>query len=549
MTDVYDIDQKTATVKKRDLYADRPIGKVVVTSMLPIHKGSFFGLPGRIIILLSSLTMPLFTVTGLLLYLGRRRRKSETRRVMAETATPDAAIADGRLLVAYASQTGTAERIARRTAAAFAAEPALLKPLSAVTDADLRRAERALFIIASYGEGEPPDAARAFARRMRTRPASMPDYAVLALGDREYPDFCAFGHRFDQWAHGGGGRRLFDVVEMDGDDVDAQRQWQQQITSLGADADTPDWAPAPFFPWRLVERRPLNPGGPGALAFHIGLAPLDGETPIWRAGDIAEVSPRHDPGRVSAWLQAAGHDGEVRVGDRSLSAHLADNLLPDPDAARNQAAGDIVAALRPLPHREYSIASLPDDGRLELLVRQTARPDGGLGLGYGSGWLTAIAAIQATIRIRIRANPNFHAPDDAASLILIGNGTGLAGLRAHLRDRARRGLRGDWLMFGERSPDHDAFHDAELQAWLRTGVLDRLDRAWSRAADQVRYVQDLIPPQAELLRRRVDAGAAILVCGSLEGMAAGVDKALRDALGDDRIEALIEAGRYRRDIY
>jgi sulfite reductase (NADPH) flavoprotein alpha-component len=47
----------------------------------------------------------------------------------------------------------------------------------------------------------------------------------------------------------------------------------------------------------------------------------------------------------------------------------------------------------------------------------------------------------------------------------------------------------------------------------------------------------------------VEAGAAIYVCGSLEGMAPGVDAALRDALGAATLERLRIEGRYRRDVY
>ena len=44
-------------------------------------------------------------------------------------------------------------------------------------------------------------------------------------------------------------------------------------------------------------------------------------------------------------------------------------------------------------------------------------------------------------------------------------------------------------------------------------------------------------------------GAAIYVCGSLQGMAPGVDGVLRDILGSTKVDELVEAGRYRRDVY
>jgi len=47
----------------------------------------------------------------------------------------------------------------------------------------------------------------------------------------------------------------------------------------------------------------------------------------------------------------------------------------------------------------------------------------------------------------------------------------------------------------------------------------------------------------------VDAGAAIYVCGSRQGMAAGVDDVLHAILGEGRMEVLAATGRYRRDVF
>ena len=57
------------------------------------------------------------------------------------------------------------------------------------------------------------------------------------------------------------------------------------------------------------------------------------------------------------------------------------------------------------------------------------------------------------------------------------------------------------------------------------------------------------PMSADELQRWLQDGAAIYICGSLQGMAAGVDQALIDILGADALEMLIEQGRYRRDVY
>lgn len=544
MTDNFDIDMVSGDLLKSDLYARRKLGKTISTSMLEVHRGAFFGLAGRIVILVSSLTMPLFTVTGLLLYFARRRRKKALAQVDAMATTAPAEGAETGMLVAYASQTGGAERLARQTASVLGGARVL--PLSALDDGVLAETRRALFVVSTYGEGEPPDRIRRFAREtMAIAPAAADlDYAVLALGDREYPQFCAFGHEVDRWLHSGGGRRLFDTIEIDGEDIDAERQWQQQLAALGADPMAADFAPARYGRWRLSGRELLNPGSAGGPAFLISLEPMDGNALDWQAGDIAEVRPANDPAAVSALLDRAALNGTYEVHNRTLAAHIGESVLPETFAGTPE---EIVAGLRPLPHREYSIASIPADGKIELVIRQVRREDGSLGLG--SGWLTAHAPLGTEIALRLHANPGFRISGEPRRLVLIGNGTGLAGLRGHLRQAAAAGHGGHWLLLGERSHAHDAFLDAELQAWLADGTLARLDRTWSRDPDCGRYVQGVVPQAAGALREAVEGGATILVCGSLLGMAPAVDAALRAVLGDALLEEMAENGRYLRDIY
>src|SRR5690606_12670239 len=192
-------------------------------------------------------------------------------------------------------------------------------------------------------------------------------------------------------------------------------------------------------------------------------------------------------------------------------------------------------------------ASLPADGVLELLVRQMQRDDGRAGLG--SGWLCLHAEMGDSIDLRIRRNPNFHAPSGEQPLLLIGNGTGIAGLRALLKAREAAGARRNWLLFGERQQACDAFFAQDIERWTRNGVLEHCDLVFSRDGAGPRYVQDALRNAAPTLQAWVADGASILVCGSLQGMAPGVDAVLRDALGEDTLERLRAQGRYRRDVY
>ena len=461
----------------------------------------------------------------------------------------------GEWLVAFASQTGFAEQLARRSWQALrdAGLRADLAVLGTLDAAQLGQYRRVLFVVSTTGEGDAPDSAAAFVRKAMGAATPLPQlgYGVLALGDREYAQYCAFGHRLDHWLRHAGAQPLFDLVEVDNGEAGALRHWQHHLGLLAGRTDLPDWSAPTYAPWRLSERRVSNPGSAGGAAFDLALLPPDGSALQWRAGDIAEIGPRNPPDEVAQWLAAAGFDSAARVrrddGEIALGDLLARSRLPVAADARGRSAQAVADELAALPHREYSIASIPADGALRLLVRQMRRDDGRLGLG--SGWLTEYAGDEATIDLRIRPNPSFHAPPDARPLILIGNGTGLAGLRALLRERIDAGRHRNWLLFGERNAACDLHYRDDLDAWQADGRIERSDYAFSRDGAQRVYVQDRLRERIGEIREWIAADASVYVCGSLEGMAPAVDAVLREALGDDALEAMAADGRYRRDVY
>ena len=73
-----------ATVVKHERYDDKPAGHKLMSSMFVLHKGSFFGWAGTLLMMFASLAMPLFAVTGWMLYLDRRKRKARARERAAD---------------------------------------------------------------------------------------------------------------------------------------------------------------------------------------------------------------------------------------------------------------------------------------------------------------------------------------------------------------------------------------------------------------------------------------------------------------------------------
>ncbi|MFF7705803.1 PepSY domain-containing protein [Pseudomonas sp. NPDC007930] len=487
------LDPASGQVRRHAPYADKALGDKLITSLYALHTGSYLGWPGRLMIFAASLCMPLFFVTGWLLYLDRRRKK----KLIAQSRQGLDSASEG-WLIGFASQSGQAEQLAWQAAAQLQVGGigAKVRALATISEGDLKGTERALFVVSTFGDGEAPDSARLFEKQMRALHWPLPHlrYGLLALGDRNYPQFCAFARRIDTWLGAQGATPLFERVEVDNNEPAALGHWAEQVAAQAGSTRVLASAPR-FSNFTLAQREWLNPGSEGAPVYLLGLRGDAAQG--WAAGDIAEI-------------------------------------IPGPAADQTQA-------------REYSIASLPADGLLQLLVRQHRHADGSLGLG--SGYLTEHAPLGSTLQVHLRRNSAFHLPEDDRPLVFIGNGTGLAGLRSLIRQRLAQGQRRNWLLFGERQRAHDYLCGAELDSWLASGALARLDLVFSRDQAHKVYVQHALRDAQAELHHWLAEGAALYVCGSLQGMADGVDRTLRELLGDAGVERLIEQGRYRRDVY
>ncbi|TZG27805.1 sulfite reductase subunit alpha [Sphingomonas montanisoli] len=406
-------------------------------------------------------------------------------------------------LVLWASQTGFAEDLALRTGRALrdAGVNTRILPLATITNDQIVGTKAALIIASTTGEGDAPDGADRFLQRDLPALQGL-EYALLALGDSSYVNYCGFGHKLDRLLRAKGAHPLTDMIEVDNGDVGALHHWQQQLWLFGGSRAEPDWAPPEYGAWRLVRRDHLNPGSAGKPAYHIRLEP-QGDLPNWIPGAIAEIYP--------------GPAEPILTGGEAPT----------------------------LPHREYSIASLPGDGGIELVIRLRHLEDGTYGLG--SGWLCNEAPIGAAIGMRLRANSGFAPPADDVPMILIGNGTGIAGLRAHIKARPA-GTR-NWLIFGERNSAHDSLLGTEIAEWIASGHLERCDLVFSRDGEGPRYVADQIDVAQDEILTWVMAGGAIYVCGSLSGMAGDVDTTLARILDREILDDLVDQGRYRRDVY
>ncbi len=505
------LDASTGRATRHERYDDKPLAARLVNSIYPLHMGTYWGLPGRIAMALSSAALLLFAVTGWWMYVDRRRTGAQVREErarLASTVSGGAAAGAVPVLLAFATQTGHAERIALRTAAALQAAGVAtdVRPLAALDADDLRQRRHLLLAASTFGDGDPPDAAHGVIERLANDvgPGGLPHlrYGLLALGDVHFATFCGYGRALRHLMQGLGAQPLFPMIEVDDGDPEALARWTRELgrafaVELDPSTHHPDDEPA-FETWRLVRRTLLNPGSHGEALFEVELRRDDPSAADWAPGALAEVRP------------------------------------PSPSTGT------------PALPRRYSVASLPQDGCVQLLVRQV-RLDGGLGLA--SGWLTDRAPLGAEIDLRLRPNPAFALVEEDVPCVFIGNGSGYGGLRGHLRERVRRGRGRNWLIHGERHAAHDDFAATELAAWEEAGAIAHADRVFSRDLPTRRYVQDRIREAGESLRRWIDDGGVVYVCGSLAGMAPAVDLALREVLGSATVDDLLAGNRYRRDVY
>ncbi|HDU8425468.1 PepSY domain-containing protein [Acinetobacter baumannii] len=542
---------KTANIEKMELYEDKKLNQKIMSSMLPVHRGSFFGPVYQFVAMLASLAMPLFFVTGWMLYLKRRKQKKLTQAARQSLAGHYIDQNAKPWLITYATQTGVAEQLAWSTATSLqeAHQPVQVKSVQQLTEADLQQHEQILFVISTYGTGEAPDLASNFAKKLLKTNLELQHvkYAVLALGSKEYPDtYCSFGHTVDEWLKNNGAKALFDIIEVDNANPADIQNWNQALvkaTKLDLHAVNIEKV---FDNWTLQQRDLLNPNSLGQPAYNIELTAS--HEAVWQAGDIAEIQPGNSPERINKFLQhhhilknAVVDSLQVSIEKALWNKDLTGEIEPFANLDH------LLEQLPTLPTREYSIASIPSQQVLRLVVRQQYDESGDLGLG--SGWLTQHTEINQNVALRIRTNESFHLIDDNRPIICIGNGTGIAGLMSLLHTRTRHNYTENWLIFGERQRAHDFFYASTIEAWQTMGMLKRLDLAFSRDQEQRVYVQDIIRQNAAELINWIERGAVLYVCGSIDGMASGVDQALIHILGEEQVDELRQQGRYRRDVY
>jgi len=241
------------------------------------------------------------------------------------------------LTILFGSQTGTAEGLAKKMAKE-AGKRGFAATVLDMAQADLARlaGEKNLLVITStYGDGEPPDNAKALHAALKSAsgsPLSGLRFSVCALGDTNYAQFCQCGKDIDAWLEKLGAARVTPRTDCDLDYEASFAAWLNQALAALAPGDKPAQpeigspksqihnSPAAVdgyskknpFPAPVLTVRNLNGPGSAKEVNHVEFS-LEGSGLTYEAGDALGVIPQNCPDLVAGVLAALGCDGEEAV--------------------------------------------------------------------------------------------------------------------------------------------------------------------------------------------------------------------------------------------
>jgi sulfite reductase (NADPH) flavoprotein alpha-component len=534
--------------------------------------------------------------------------------------------------IVYGSQTGNAKRAAEALLAKLQAAnlPVRLLRADAYPLRELADETLLYVVVSTQGDGDPPDDARGFLEFVEGRRApalKKLKFAVLALGDSSYPQFCAIGRRIDQRLQALGGERIAECADADLDIETVATPWTETVARIAADvlkpaaplatvtplrplaaAVTPYSRAKPFAASVLANQR-ITFGAGGKDVRHLELA-LDGAGLAYEPGDALGLWPRNPEPLVDAVLQATALDGDtaVRIGEeeRSLRAWLLDkreltrlarpfvaaqaersgnadlqrllapehagdfqqllaSLQPIDLLQRQRADWDaesLVAALRPLQPRLYSIASsrklVGDEAHLTVAARRIRhRGPGALGRGLAPARHPCRRRHPAGLHRSQRALP--PACRCSRDIIMIGAGTGVAPFRGFVQERAALGgAAATGCSSARRTSAATSSTNSNGSARCKAGSCTA--STWrSRATAHARSMCSSASRAGARAVRLAEGGAHLYVCGAT-AMGKDVHAALIDALSRAQrrrprrgaptyLDTLARDGRYARDLY
>jgi len=296
---------------------------------------------------------------------------------------------------------------------------------------------------------------------------------------------------------------------------------------------------------------------------------LKGQTVGLKQALVEQLEITQSSGKfVEFWAQHSADEQLIAVSeDKALTREFAANnqvidvITKAPKAVDAQT---LVDNLRGLTPRLYSIASSQQevDEEVHLTLGVVSFDSNGQErLGGASGFLSRRLEEGGKVKVFVEENNNFRLPsNDETDVIMVGPGTGVAPFRAFMQEREARDASGrNWMFFGDQTFAQDFLYQVEWQNYLKSGLLTKMDVAFSRDQAEKVYVQHRIKENAEQVYSWLENGAHLYICGDANRMAKDVHQALIEVIAEqggksveeaeEYLKALRNDKRYQRDVY
>ncbi|MGV3533156.1 MAG: sulfite reductase subunit alpha [Chthoniobacteraceae bacterium] len=459
------------------------------------------------------------------------------------TGTPAARVGKP-LLVIYGSQTGTAEGLAKKLHREAQQRGLVSRMLAmdAIQPADLITAENLAVITSTYGDGEPPDNAQTFWHNLRDTEApalTSLKYAVLALGDTNYPAFCEFGKQCDARLQELGAQPLQPRVDCDVDYEVPALSWRESLLQALAGESAaeavssllPEKAETGYsrinpFPARMLVNRLLSGAGSAKEVRHFEIA-LEGSSLSYEAGDALGVLPSNCPSYVSELLVLLGCDGEEAVpladgGETSLRHALIHHYeLGRPhrdllEAAASRSGGEALRALLDPARAEELKQWLQGREVIDVLLSVTDRFE-------PAEFIRLLRKLQPRL-YSISSSPNAHPGEVHATVGIV---------RYSTHDRDRKGVCSTFL--ADRCSE-----SGQLPVFIQKSHGFRLPEDSSRPIIMVGPGTGIAPFRAFLEERRVSGATG------LNWLFFGDQRAATDFLYREELESMRADGHLSR---
>ena len=513
------------------------------------------------------------------------------------------------ITILFGGKSGNAEFVASETFRHLKdkGKKVRLKNLSTFKAEDLALEKTVLFVVSTHGEGDPPPAAVRFFKHLKNKQIQLDhlEFSVCALGDSDYEHFCQAGKDLEKLLLASSAKPFSPRVDCDEAFETSAVGWISTVSGLLAgkiDEQSVRFDGQKKRVWHkaiVKEKYCLNPESAEGV-YHLDLV-IDGQTVKYKSGDSVGIVPQNPSQLVDQILIKTGSKPEdlvceeeglclreflltkaeitslsrgimKRYSDLSGDDNLADLLTDEESSLDYQRNHDLLDLLTDFPYqfntsqlvslpdklkvRYYSISSYQEENadELHLTVKQVrfrhkSRERHGSCSNYLSEWL----AVGTAVSLFIASDNEFRLPVSSSTpAIFIAAGTGIAPVRAFLKERQAQGISQNWLFFGEKTRQVDYLYGEEVEGWKSEGLLENLSLAFSRDQSAKYYVQDAVLKEGAELLKWIDKGAHIYVCGSIN-MGQGVKHTINALLQADgkglTADQLQASHRYCEDVY